>query len=149
MALTGCAWLNSRLAGKVKPRWLLQRALLAQAGLALVVVVSAAIDGLHLWLHGPLWWAGIGLNGLVFANGAAIILERFRSRAGTASAVLGASQFGAGALSSVVVATASTIGVVAVVAVPAVCLGVSALLLFQADRDDQQPRPSLQNQTGL
>lgn len=132
LALTGCAWLNSRLAGRVPPRWLLIRALGLQAVTALFVVVSAALFGLHLWLHAPLWWLLIGLNGLVFANGAALILERFRERAGTASAVLGATQFAAGALSSVAVASASHIGAVAVVSVQALCLGTALLLLVKA-----------------
>ena len=134
LALTFCSWLNSRLAGRVPPRWLLMRALGLQLTLSLTVSITVGIYGPILWLHAPMWWLIIGLNGLIFANGMALVLERFRNRAGTAAALLGASQFGCGAISSALVATASHHGPVPVVAVHSLCLLVAMLLFRRAAR---------------
>lgn len=138
LALTFCSWLNSRLAGRVAPRWLLLRALGLQLLLSLLVSLTVALYGPVLWLHAPLWWLGVGLNGLIFANGTALVLERFRDRAGTAAAVLGASQFGCGALASGLVASASHRGPLAVVAVNSLCLALSLLLLLRAARQQRR-----------
>jgi DHA1 family bicyclomycin/chloramphenicol resistance-like MFS transporter len=68
------------------------------------LLLLLAFDLLTLWSLVPLCAIFIGLNSFVFPNAASLLMERFNKNAGTAAALLGASQFAMGALFSLLVA---------------------------------------------
>ena len=75
--------------------------MIAIAGVALLIITSQAIGG--LWAIVVALFFYVGMMGLVGANAVARALERFPAIAGSVSALLGATQFGFGALAGAVV----------------------------------------------
>ncbi|MGW0158362.1 multidrug effflux MFS transporter [Mycobacterium sp. NPDC003323] len=121
--------LSARLSARVDPRPL------AAAGLALILVSSIAVLTISLtgipagWLALPLFTAVAGM-GLVFGNATALALSAAPRAAGTASAVLGATQFLLAAAVSPLVSlagehTAGPLGIVMVCAAFISCAGLA------------------------
>lgn len=97
------ALLNVRLAGRVSPLKVLRRVQWIQC-LCLLLMLALELAGqMNLTLLVVLLAGSVGLNSLVFPNGNQIVMEMFRTHAGTAAAILGASQFGVGALATLFV----------------------------------------------
>jgi MFS transporter, DHA1 family, multidrug resistance protein len=98
--LIAATQLNAYLLRRREPRELLLVAVAsgAVAGLALVVVAATGIGGL-VGLLVPLWLVLFAV-GLALPNAPALALTRHGEAAGTAAAMLGATQFGIGALVS-------------------------------------------------
>jgi DHA1 family bicyclomycin/chloramphenicol resistance-like MFS transporter len=118
---------RARLTARVVPRRL--------AGAGLVLILAAGIAVLTLavagvpagWLALPLFFAVAGM-GLIFGNTTALALSAAPRAAGTASALLGATQFGLAAVVSPLVGlagehTATPLGIVMVCAAAMACLG--------------------------
>ncbi len=97
------SYLSARLVGRLGVRRLLGlgTAVIAIAGLALMVITSRATGGLLPVVVALFFY--VGMMGLIGANAVAGALERFPEIAGSVSALLGATQFGFGALAGVVV----------------------------------------------
>ncbi|MGU3500410.1 multidrug effflux MFS transporter [Mycobacterium sp. C31M] len=122
--------LSARLSARIDPRPL------AAAGLALILASSLAVAAVTLtaipvgWLALPLFTAVAGM-GLVFGNTTALALSAAPRAAGTASAVLGATQFLLAAAVSPLVSLAGehTAGPLAAVMVAAAVLACAGLLL--------------------
>ncbi len=74
---------------------------IALAGLALMIITSQATPGLVAVVVALFFY--VGMMGLIGANAVAGALERFPEIAGSVSALLGATQFGFGALAGVAV----------------------------------------------
>ncbi|MCV7434326.1 multidrug effflux MFS transporter [Mycolicibacterium bacteremicum] len=121
--------LSARLSSRVDPRPL------AAAGLALILLSSVAVLTIALtgipagWLALPLFTAVAGM-GLVFGNATALALSAAPRAAGTASAVLGATQFLLAAAVSPLVSlagehTAGPLGIVMVSAAVVACAGLA------------------------
>ena len=97
LGMVGCAQLGARLVDRLGPARLLRGATLAMA-LAGTALVAAALAG-----TASVWWTAsplflyVAALGIVLPNAAALALAPFRERAGTASAMMGMLQFGAGA----------------------------------------------------
>ncbi|MBD1390222.1 multidrug effflux MFS transporter [Neiella sp. HB171785] len=100
VVMATCAFFNGRLAGRAQARVVLRRAQTVQL-MALISLVALVASGLgQLLTIVPLMALAIGVNSFVFPNATQQVMELFRTNAGTASALLGASQFGMGALAS-------------------------------------------------
>ncbi|MCG7595010.1 multidrug effflux MFS transporter [Mycobacterium sp. PSTR-4-N] len=121
---------SARLAARVEPRRL--------AGVGLVIILAAGIAVLTLavtgvpagWLALPLFFSVAGM-GLIFGNATALALSAAPRAAGTASALLGATQFGLAAVVSPLVGlggehTAVPLGIAMVCAATVAVLGFAA-----------------------
>jgi DHA1 family bicyclomycin/chloramphenicol resistance-like MFS transporter len=100
VGLIGATQVNVRLLRRWAPQQILSGALLAGLGSGLVLLILAAtrIGGLPGVLI-PLWLV-LATVGLAMPNAPALALSRHGEAAGTAAALLGAVQFGVGALAA-------------------------------------------------
>jgi DHA1 family bicyclomycin/chloramphenicol resistance-like MFS transporter len=132
LALLGTSALSARLTAKHDVRLL--------AGIGLVVGLGATVTLLALatsgvgagWLALPLL-VTVGSMGLVFGNTTALALGAARRAAGTASAFLGATQFGLAAAVTPLVSIAGE-GTAVPAAIVMVCASTLALLAFGCAR---------------
>lgn len=140
VALIGAAQLNVRLLDRWTSQQITLGALVAGSvlGLVLVGVAATGLGGL-LGLLVPLW-ALLGTVGLVLPNAPALALSRHGEAAGTAAALLGAVQFGFGALVSPVVGLLGndSLAMVATMAGGAV-LALAALLAVLRTQPAEEP----------
>jgi DHA1 family bicyclomycin/chloramphenicol resistance-like MFS transporter len=100
VGLIGATQLNVRLLRRWTPGQILRGALLAgvASGAVLLVLAATGVGGL-LGVLLPLWTV-LAMVGLAMPNAPAIALSRHGEAAGTAAALLGAVQFGVGALAA-------------------------------------------------
>ncbi|MGU3436174.1 multidrug effflux MFS transporter [Actinomycetes bacterium M1A6_2h] len=98
IALIGASQLNVVLLQRFNPKQIVIAALLVStvAGAVLIVTTELGIGGMWGFLI-PVWFV-LGAAGFVIPNSPALALSRHGEAAGTAAAVLGAAQFGLGAL---------------------------------------------------
>lgn len=125
IALIGASQLNVVLLGHFTPVRIVLAALSAAVAAALVMTVLAVagIGGMFGFLI-PLWFV-LGAVGFVMPNAPALALSRHGEAAGTAAALLGAAQFGSGAIVAPVVGILGNDNV----AVSVTMVGVSAIAL--------------------
>jgi DHA1 family bicyclomycin/chloramphenicol resistance-like MFS transporter len=126
VGLIGATQLNVRLLRRWTPAQILRGSLLAgtAAGAVLLVLAATGVGGL-LGVLLPLWTV-LAMVGLAMPNAPAIALSRHGEAAGTAAALLGAVQFGVGALAAPLV---GTLGVGAVSMATVVFGGMAAAAL--------------------
>jgi DHA1 family bicyclomycin/chloramphenicol resistance-like MFS transporter len=100
VGLIGATQLNVRLLRRWTPQQIMAASLLAGLGFGLILLVTAAtgLGGLAGLLI-PLWLV-LAMVGLAMPNAPALALSRHGETAGTAAALLGAVQFGVGALAA-------------------------------------------------
>ncbi|MCV7422496.1 multidrug effflux MFS transporter [Mycobacterium yunnanensis] len=125
LGLAGFSAISARLAGRRSVRGL------AGTGFALcltavVVIVVVVAVGAPAWLLALPLWVAVASLGLVFGNATALALAGVAGVAGSASAVLGALQFGVGAVVSPLVGiggehTAVPLAVVMLVTITVAC----------------------------
>lgn len=108
IGLIAATQLNVRLLRRWSPATILLTALSigATAGLVLLLLAATGLGGLPGVLV-PLWVV-LASAGLAFPNAPALALSRHGEAAGTAAALLGAVQFGVGALAAPLVGTLGT-----------------------------------------
>jgi len=100
VGLIGATQLNVRLLRRWTPQQIMAAALLAGLGFALMLLVLAATEvGGLVGILIPLWLT-LATVGLIMPNAPALALSRHGEAAGTAAALLGAVQFGVGALAA-------------------------------------------------
>jgi DHA1 family bicyclomycin/chloramphenicol resistance-like MFS transporter len=100
VGLIGATQLNVRLLRRWAPQQIMGVSLLAGLGFALVLLVLAATEvGGLVGILIPLWLT-LATVGLILPNAPALALSRHGEAAGTAAALLGAVQFGVGALAA-------------------------------------------------
>jgi DHA1 family bicyclomycin/chloramphenicol resistance-like MFS transporter len=100
IGLIGATQLNVRLLRRWTPQQILGGALLAGLGGGLVLLLLATTGRFGLaGILVPLWFV-LAMVGLAMPNAPAIALSRHGETAGTAAALLGAVQFGVGALAA-------------------------------------------------
>jgi DHA1 family bicyclomycin/chloramphenicol resistance-like MFS transporter len=100
LVVIGASQLNAYLLRWFEPRHLLLGSVLVGAAAALVLVATASTGfGGLVGVLVPLW-ASLGAIGVALPNAPALALTRHGEAAGTAAALLGAVQFGTGALVS-------------------------------------------------
>ncbi|MEU0547353.1 multidrug effflux MFS transporter [Micromonospora sp. NPDC005979] len=100
VGLIGATQFNVRLLRRYTPQQILVLALIAgtAAGLLLVLFAATGIGGLATLLASL--WLVLAAAGLALPNAPALAMSRHSEAAGTAAALLGAVQFGVGALSA-------------------------------------------------
>ncbi|WP_433121445.1 multidrug effflux MFS transporter [Micromonospora sp. CA-246542] len=100
VGLIGATQFNVRLLRRYTPQQILVLALIAgtAAGLLLVLFAATGIGGLGTLLASL--WLVLAAAGLALPNAPALAMSRHSEAAGTAAALLGAVQFGVGALSA-------------------------------------------------
>ncbi|WP_422738384.1 multidrug effflux MFS transporter [Micromonospora sp. WMMD729] len=100
VGLIGATQFNVRLLRRYTPQQILISALIAgtAAGLLLVLFAATGIGGLGTLLASL--WLVLAAAGLALPNAPALAMSRHSEAAGTAAALLGAVQFGVGALSA-------------------------------------------------
>ncbi|MBO0811628.1 MAG: multidrug effflux MFS transporter, partial [Microlunatus sp.] len=123
--------LNAYLLRSRAPERILAGALAVGLGaVALLIIAAATGAGGLLGLLVPLWLL-LGTIGTIFPNAPAVAMSRHGARAGSAAALIGASQFGVGAVAAPVVGALGNTPV----AMAAVCTGamiIAALALITA-----------------
>ena len=125
VGLVGASQVGGRLVRRTGPAVLLRCGLLGVAtGSVAVVIVTLADAGLAALLVSL--FVIVTSNGLVFPNATAVSLEHQEGSLGSASALLGTSQFGTGALIAPLVGIGGSHDVVPMAVVIGIC-GVSAL----------------------
>jgi len=125
LGLAGFSAISARLAGSRSVRGLAGTGLAMCLAAVVAIVVVVAI-GAPAWLLAPPLWLAVSSLGLVFGNATALALAGVAGVAGSASAVLGALQFGLGAVVSPVVGlggehTAVPLAVVMLVTISVAC----------------------------
>ncbi|GAB3945496.1 multidrug effflux MFS transporter [Micromonospora vulcania] len=108
VGLIGATQFNVRLLRRYTPQQILRGALIAGtvAGLLLVMFAATGIGGLGTLLASL--WLVLAAAGLALPNAPALAMTRHSEAAGTAAALLGAVQFGVGALSAPLVGLLGT-----------------------------------------
>jgi DHA1 family bicyclomycin/chloramphenicol resistance-like MFS transporter len=140
--LIGATQLNARLLRRYSPRTLLTAGLSVGtvAGLVLVLVAATGLGGLPALLV-PMWVV-LAAGGVAIPNAPALALTRHGEAAGTASALLGAVQFGVGALSAPLVGVLGTAAVaMAAVIAGAMTLATVVLLVVGRGLDSSPQEP--------
>ncbi|GIE93138.1 multidrug effflux MFS transporter [Paractinoplanes rishiriensis] len=138
VGLIGATQVNVRLLRRWSPPQILSRALLAGvAGSAVLLVFALTGFGGLAGVLVPLWLV-LAMVGLVMPNAPAIALSRHSEAAGTAAAMLGAVQFGVGALAAPLVGAIGT-GAVAMAVVVLGGMVAAALTLWLVVRPRHLP----------
>ncbi|MBC2638966.1 MULTISPECIES: multidrug effflux MFS transporter [unclassified Rhodococcus (in: high G+C Gram-positive bacteria)] len=135
IALIGASQLNVRALARWSPLQITVAALgfATVAGLALVTTAQVEFGGLAGFVV-PLWFL-LGGVGFVLPNAPALALGRHGEAAGTAAALLGALQFGVGALIAPLVGVLGNTGVALAVTMTA-CVGFGLVALASAARTE-------------
>jgi MFS transporter, DHA1 family, multidrug resistance protein len=138
IGLIGATQVNVRLLRRWSSQQILGTALLAGVGFGLVLLVMAAtgIGGL-VGILIPLWLV-LATVGLAMPNAPALALSRHGEAAGTAAALLGAVQFGVGALAAPMVGVLG-VGAVAMAVVVFGGMLAAALVCFLVVRPHRLP----------
>ncbi|GIF98968.1 multidrug effflux MFS transporter [Catellatospora citrea] len=139
--LIGATQLNVRLLRRYTPQRILVGALVAGAAAAAVLVTLAAtgLGGLPALLCGL--WAVLAASGLALPNAPALAMSRHGEAAGTAAALLGAVQFGVGAVAAPMVGLlgADAMAMTTVILVGMAAALAIALLVMRTARFDDVP----------
>jgi MFS transporter, DHA1 family, multidrug resistance protein len=127
-ALIAATQLNVRLLRRYTPQQILTAALVAgsAAGLLLLGFAASGVGGLVAIVLSL--WAVFGAIGLALPNAPALALSRHGEAAGTAAALLGAVQFGAGALAAPLVGLFGTGSLAMAIVVAGALLSALAVL---------------------
>ncbi|RZM25812.1 MAG: Bcr/CflA family efflux MFS transporter [Pedobacter sp.] len=100
IGLIGASQLNSVLLRKYQSKQIVFVAICAQVVVTLIFVTGAALQLFNLWQTILLLFIFLSCLGLTNPNNAALSLQPFKKNAGSASALMGATQMGLGALAS-------------------------------------------------
>jgi DHA1 family bicyclomycin/chloramphenicol resistance-like MFS transporter len=130
--------LNPLLLRRFSPQQVLTAAVAAAMAAAVALLVAASLDAPLPWLLLPLGLA-VALCGFSFPNAPALALSRHGESAGTASAVLGASQFGVAAAVAPLVGVFGTGSAVPMAAVMTGTTALAVVLLVAVVRPWQLP----------
>ncbi|MER7166098.1 multidrug effflux MFS transporter [Micromonospora sp. NPDC000207] len=136
VGLIGATQLNVRLLRRFQPQRILTVSLLGGtvAGLVLLAVAATGLGGLPLLLASL--WVVLAAAGLAMPNAPALALSRHGEAAGTASALLGAVQFGVGAVAAPLVGVFGT-GATAMAVVVAGGMVAATVVLYVVVRPGQ------------
>lgn len=135
MGLVVGAQLNARLLAYYTPRTILARAVLVPffAGAILLALRILNIAGLQILL--PALFFAIASLGFMGANCAALALQHQGTRAGAATALMGALQFGLATLSSTIIGLWQVQNELPLAAIIAICGGGAVLMYRLAPRE--------------
>jgi DHA1 family bicyclomycin/chloramphenicol resistance-like MFS transporter len=126
LGLIAGSQVNARLVGRYGPALLLRRALLVIVGAAATLVAVVSIGGLGVWPVIACTFAVMSSLAFGSTNATALALADHAAVAGTASALLGVSQFFVGGLAAPLVGIAGTASALPM-AIVMLSLGTAAL----------------------
>ena len=129
LAFTAGTQLNGALLGRIAPERILQAAMLAALAITAAMVMVSVI-GLGIWPLIALLVANMLMIGVLLPAISAIALEANAHRAGSAAALLGATQFGIGAATAPVTGLFPEGSAVAMAAVMFAATAVMVIVLF-------------------
>ena len=129
--------LSARIVGRVAPIRLLTVGVGLLAGAALGLLVVSLGGLVHTWTVLPLLFVVTASMGLIFGNGVGLAMAQIGQGAGTASAVLGSSQFGLAALVSPLVGLGGEVTAVPMAIVMTVCVAISVISLLAVRRRER------------
>lgn len=133
IGLIGASQMNSLLLKKYQSKQIVLVAISCQVVVTLIFVAGATLNMFNLWQTIVLLFIFLSCLGLTNPNTAALSLQPFKKNAGSASALMGATQMGLGALASSVLSLFHTKSSVPMAAVMAVT-SVLALLILTLNR---------------
>lgn len=133
VAITAGTQVNGALVGRFRPEQILSGAVAAGVGLSLALLV-ATLAGAGFWPVTVLLVLTLGTAGFVMPSAPAIALETNPHRAGSAAALLGALQFGLGAVIAPLTSLGGEPSAVTMAAVMAGVIAVAAVLLLAVRR---------------
>jgi MFS transporter, DHA1 family, multidrug resistance protein len=107
VALLGANAVNARIVHRYGQRRMIRVGLSSLMTASVLMGVNVAL-GTHLWPTLGLSFVTMGSMGLIMGNCASLAIEQVRHSAGTGSAVLGATQFGLGAVVAPIVGLAGS-----------------------------------------
>ncbi|WP_449385995.1 multidrug effflux MFS transporter [Cellulomonas soli] len=145
VSITAGTQVNGALVGRFRPEQILSAAVPVGVGLSLALLVATLTDA-GFWPVTALLVLTLGTAGFVMPSAPAIALEANPHRAGSAAALLGALQFGLGAVIAPVTSLAGEPTAVTMAAVMAGVIAVSAVLLVAVRRSWR--RDGLADQVG-
>ncbi|GAA1724763.1 multidrug effflux MFS transporter [Brachybacterium phenoliresistens] len=125
LALMVVSAVSAQRAATVAPERMLRTGVAAAGVSVLAALVLAATGAPAIWLMLPIFTT-VGAMGLIFGNATALALGAVPQAAGTASALLGALQFGLGALVSPLVSLGGGVSALPMVLVMTCCIAISA-----------------------
>ncbi|SCE79370.1 MFS transporter, DHA1 family, bicyclomycin/chloramphenicol resistance protein [Micromonospora coriariae] len=136
VGLIGATQFNVRLLRRYTPQQILISALIAgtAAGLLLVMFAATGLGGLGTLLASL--WLVLAAAGLALPNAPALAMTRHSEAAGTAAALLGAVQFGVGALSAPLVGLFGTGSVPMAIVIAGGMAAATLVMLFVVPRAD-------------
>lgn len=127
VGITAAGWVAGRLLDRLGPRTIARAATLLQALASLVFLACALVEAPRLLYAVPIFLAVVSVGGIM-GNASALAMSRVREVAGMGSAVLGFTQFLAGALVSPLVGLGGARSAVAPALVMTMTAGLGALL---------------------
>ncbi|WP_345802856.1 multidrug effflux MFS transporter [Microbacterium sp. AZCO] len=133
VGLTLASFANARLVRIVAPRRILAIGLVGEASVVLVLVGTALIGSLTTPLLLALLWMSVTCLGFIMGNATALAMDQATREAGSASALLGAAQFGLAALAAPAANSGAGGSPVAMAVTMAVCVS-GAVIAFVATR---------------
>ena len=133
VAITAGSQVNGALVGRFTPEQVLSGTVVVGLGLSLSLFATTIADG-PLWLVVTLLVLTLGTAGFVLPSAPAIALASNPHRAGSAAALLGALQFGLGALIAPLTSIGGTPTAESMAGVMAGTIVISALLLLAVRR---------------
>ena len=139
LGLTLGSLINARLVGGVAARRLLAIGLTVQLTAVLVLLLLAVVGALSLPGLLILLWVSVTSLGFIVANATSLALEDMTQGVGSASAILGAAQFGVAAIVAPLVGVAggSSSAPMALVMLIAAALAITSFLVLTRSRTPQ------------
>ncbi|RLP82684.1 Bcr/CflA family efflux MFS transporter [Micromonospora sp. BL4] len=136
VGLIAATQFNVRLLRRYTPQQILVSALIAgtSAGLLLIMFAATGLGGLGTLLASL--WLVLAAAGLALPNAPALAMTRHSEAAGTAAALLGAVQFGVGALSAPLVGLFGTGSVPMAIVIAGGMAAATLVMLFVVPRAD-------------
>jgi DHA1 family bicyclomycin/chloramphenicol resistance-like MFS transporter len=101
VGLIGASQVNTFLLRRYRSQQIIRTALLCQTAIAFALLIGMSISLLGLFGTIALLFLFLGSLGFTFPNASALAMAAFSKNAGSASALMGASQMGIGALATV------------------------------------------------
>ena len=132
--LIGAGAVSARLVGRVSPKRLLTCGVVVLAGCSFGALVVTGTGQVGTWTMLPLLFGVTASMGLIFGNGSSLAMATITTGAGTASAILGALQFGLGALVSPLVGLGGGHTALPMAVAMAVCAGGCVISLVTVGR---------------
>ncbi len=130
-----CSQLNNLLLKKYASERILKAALLVQTIIGLLLFVLSNFHYQNLYSFFVLTFLFVGCLGFIFSNATALSIAPFEKEAGSASALLGSLQMGAGALVSSILSVISNGTTKPMILLMVISAGIACLIIFSAKKD--------------